>query len=104
MRPSASTHRRPKPWRAIFESSTPPQECDSTQAAVPSAAGEIDVPGIPVDRLAHFAAREVDEIDAAVALPLAGAAYDGSRDERRWLHSGGLLRLSSASIAFVPHA
>jgi hypothetical protein len=74
------------------------KEGDPPQPAVPAAAREVDVARVPVDHLPRLAAREVDEIDAAVALALAGAADDGGGDElRRRLHAGLAIRLSSAS-------
>src|SRR5690606_32573659 len=52
-------------------------ERDPPQAAVPAAPLPVDVDRVPVDRLHHALAFQVDEVDASVTLALPGAAYDG---------------------------
>jgi len=71
---------------------------DAAQAAIPAAAGEVDLTGVPVHDLLRITIREVDEIDAPMALALLRAAHDGGGDELGREHAG---RIASDSRVIV---
>jgi hypothetical protein len=58
-------------------------ECNTAQAPVATAALEIYLARVPVDQLFDILVREIDPENAAMALTLPTAAYNGCRNQRR---------------------
>ena len=55
-------------------------ECNAAQAPVSTAALEVYLARVPVDRLQHFLLFKIDHEYAAVTLTFAAAAHDRGRD------------------------